>query len=69
MNAFWSDVRYALRTLRTNPGFAAVAIPTLALGIGANTSLFTALNATVSRSRESRGHSRSLDSSGRCSTR
>ena len=37
----WADLRYALRLLRREPGYAAVAIVTMALGIGAATTLFS----------------------------
>lgn len=50
MNDFLTDLRFALRTLRRHPGFAIVAIVTLALGIGANTAMFSLASAALFRS-------------------
>lgn len=49
LESLWSDIRYALRTFRRMPTFTAVAIVTLALGIGATTAMFTLVNSILLR--------------------
>ena len=50
MNKLIQDVRYGIRTLLKRPGFAIIAVATLALGMGASTVIFTVVDAALLRS-------------------
>ena len=59
-SGYWNDVRFAWRTLAKNPSFAAIAVATIALGIGVNTGIFTVLDGVALKPLQTPGAERLL---------
>lgn len=68
MESFWFDLRYAVRGLLRSPGFTLVAVATLALGIGVNSSIFSVVNAILLRPLPVESPERLVDIYGHTST-
>ena len=58
LQTFIQDLKYAVRSLRMNPGFVCVVVASLALGIGANSTIFSVMNALLYRPLPYRGADR-----------